>query len=895
MRHALIAILAALSFSAAAQPVGVDRVLRNIDFEERRLGNNEALPMHWVKVEAAGFPHYVNGHLASDQAHGGEYSFRFDLNGGSVVYRYEAKQISVNPNASYRIEAWVRTTVLEHARARVTGYLTDLDGHPLVSSVRHSELYTARITDEPWKKLSFDLTSLSPQAAYLIIELELLQPEIYAESSLGQHTLYPQDIHGSAWFDDVTVSQIPRVNLTTGHAGNLFRRGEPIELSMEIHDAFTDDLTVQMIVRDAAGKVVHQRSGIADMTAHGGKSLSRSQLLLPDLPAGWYEVAMSMSSQGQPLGVRSLNLVRLNDDAFTWSPDERFGLIATDLPFESWTELPGVLPYLGVGRVKLGVWSKTADAERINPEAFDIALGKLRELQIRPTACLLDLPPAINRKIDEHQGHNSNLDTRTPAASWMRLLKARDEDWHPPLEDLIARHATHLDRWQIGPDGSDLFVTRPGMREVYAKVYAEFASLIRKPDLAMPWPAWYELDRKLASTVAVTVPSSVLPHQLPLYMQDLRSTDAQNVSLTFQLLDRDKYGRDVQVRDMAQRIIYALSANADRIDLPHPFTTVAPAEGTDGDTTQQPQDLFPILRTVLTTLGHAKFVGRVPIADGIEAFLFDRSGQGILVLWDNGRAGTVRQLPINLGDSPRMMDLLGNEIPLVRPVNDPITGTVQLVVGPMPVFLTNIDGPLAQLRASVALDRPLIDSTSAAHMRHIRFKNTYPIHITGSFKLKAPARWSITPSIQDFALNPGEVFDREVSIEFPLSSPAGPRTIDAEFFVQSEKATKFTMPLAVKLGLTDLGMQTLALRDGPDVVIQQIIQNYSDKSLDYNAFAIFPGRARQERLVAALGPGQSTVKRYRFNDVTVPKGSMVRVGVKEIDGSRLLNDEIEVP
>ena len=892
---ALAIFVCLLTPGISAQPVGLTRVLRSIDFEERRLGNNEDTPMHWIKVEAPGFPHYVNARLSNDRARHGETSFRFDLNGGSLLYRYDPAQIKINSGASYRIEAWVRTTVLEHARARVTAYLTDIDHHPITASVRHSELYTAKSADDPWKPLTFDLTALSPDATNLVLELELLQPAVYAENSLGSRTLHPQEIHGSAWFDDITVSQVPRVNLSTGRPGNLFRRGEPIALSMEVYDAFTEDLAVQMFVRDAFGRTVFQRSGAADLSSNPAQSLRRMTIPVPEVPPGWYEVSMAMSSQGQSLGSRSLNFVRLADDSLATVSDNRFGLIATDLPFKSWRELPWILPYLGVGRVKLGVWSKIVDAEQIDPAAFDATLSRLRDLQIRPTACLLDLPPALLKKIDERQGRSRIFDEQAPAASWLRLLKAESDDWHPALEDLIARHATHLDRWQLGPDGSDAFVNLPGMRQVYSKVYAEFAALLRQPDLAMPWPAWYELDGNLPATVALSVPASILPHQLPLYMQELRGKEGHHLSLSLQLLDRERYGRDVQVRDMAQRIVYALSAGAERIDLPSPFTAVPAAEGTEGDAVQQPHDLFPVMRTLLTTLSQAKYIGHVPISEGIESFLFDRSGEGILVLWDTGRAAGLRELPLNLGNAPRMTDLYGNDVPLLRPANDPDTGTVQLVVGPMPVFLTNIDGPLAQLRSSVAIDRPLIESTSSAHPRKFRFKNAYPMHITGSFKLKAPKGWTITPSIQDFSLNPGETFEREISLEFPVSSTAGSRVIEAEFFVQADKATRFHMPLAVKLGLSDVGMQTMAIRDGKDVIIQQIIQNYSDRAIDYNAFAIFPGQARQERLVTDLGPGQSTVKRYRFNNATAAKGSTVRVGIKEIDGARVLNDEVEAP
>ena len=34
------------------------------------------------------------------------------------------------------------------------------------------------------------------------------------------------------------------------------------------------------------------------------------------------------------------------------------------------------------------------------------------------------------------------------------------------------------------------------------------------------------------------------------------------------------------------------------------------------------------------------------------------------------------------------------------------------------------------------------------------------------------------------------------------------------------------------LGLSDVGMQTIALRDGNDIIVQQMITNYSDKPIN---------------------------------------------------------------
>jgi hypothetical protein len=919
MRSLYLIFLVALAPALFAQPAQVSRVLKTLDFEERRLGNAEDLPMHFSKVEGAGLPHYVNGRLATDVARSGKFSFRFDLNGGSLVYRYDPGRIRVQVGAHYRVEAWARTTVLEHARARLSAYFATADGLPVRGTRRHSELLASKVGDSEWRRLSVELSADHADAASLVLELELLQPQFYAPTKLGKRTLFMQDIRGSAWFDDVTVSQVPRVTISTDRPGNVFRRGEPLRLSILVSDRFTDDLAAQLRVHDAAGEKVYQRTGALNIGAaeSPGPGQKRVAVVLPELPAGWYAAELVMTSRGQFVGEQRLELIQLADSAPLAPPDDRFGVIGTELPFEGWSELPDVLPLLSTGRVKLAVWSAAGDVEQMDPAAFDQMLVKLQERQIVPTACLVDLPPGIKEKLTERRRPSDAaqpLGTSAKGAAsadsiWPDLLKADKADWQPQLAQLIARHANHLDRWQLGADGSDDFVTIPAMREVYGMVYREFAALLHEPDLAMPWPAWYELDGQLPATVALSVPPSVLPHQLPLYIADVREKGrgtkregrgtrdegqggaATNLSLSLQLLDARQYGREVQIRDLAQRITYALAAEARRIDLPLPYAV----EKVGDSVVKRPGEMMLILRTLITALSGSTFKGKVPIAEGVEAFLFERHGQGILVLWDRGTTSGVKQLAVNLGERAAQMDLWGNVTPLLGTQGAGLSGTMQLAVGPMPTLLVDIDASAAMLRASVAIDRPLIESSFQAHSRRLRFVNPYKLAISGSVKLKAPAGWTINPSTHSFSLNPGESFDRELTIEFPYNSYAGAKTIEAQFTVQADRSTAFSVPLTLQLGLSDVGMQTLAIRDGADVVVIQTIQNYGDRPIDYSGFAIYPGAARQERLITNLGAGRTTIKRYRFTDVKVaPPETKIRVGVKELNGTRILNEEVEI-
>jgi len=212
----------------------------------------------------------------------------------------------------------------------------------------------------------------------------------------------------------------------------------------------------------------------------------------------------------------------------------------------------------------------------------------------------------------------------------------------------------------------------------------------------------------------------------------------------------------------------------------------------------------------------------------------------------------------------------------------------------MPILLTGIDVEAARLRASLVLDRPLIESTFDQHTRHLHFVNPFSQPIGGTLKLHAPKGWTLTPPSYSFTLNPGESFDHDLTIEFPYNTVAGVQTLQADFSVQADRHFTFSEPLSVTVGLSDLGTQCMAFRDGDDVVVQQMISNYGDKPINYTNFAAYPRRPRIERLVSTLRPGQTVVKKFRFTQVPPGETAKIRIGLKELDGNRILNDEVEI-
>ena len=196
----------------------------------------------------------------------------------------------------------------------------------------------------------------------------------------------------------------------------------------------------------------------------------------------------------------------------------------------------------------------------------------------------------------------------------------------------------------------------------------------------------YDLGPKLPATVALAIPSQVLPERIGLYLKDLLNpaiAKDHQFSISLELADA-RYGRDVVLRDLAQRVIYSLAAGANRIDLPLPFTV----EMRDGNPVEQPREEFLIERTLMRLLNTATFKGKTLIGDGVEALLFDRGGHAIMAVWSKGARQT-QMLNLNLGSDVMKVDLWGNATPLTKISGGPDT---KVEVGPMPFFLVGLMG-----------------------------------------------------------------------------------------------------------------------------------------------------------------------------------------------------------
>ena len=101
-----------------------------------------------------------------------------------------------------------------------------------------------------------------------------------------------------------------------------------------------------------------------------------------------------------------------------------------------------------------------ADVEQTDPAGFEHCLTIYTAWESHPLRACSAFRPSCESGA---MARGNRLSSRTP------------QDWRPQLAYLVSRHASQLDRWQLGADGTDAFVTDPKMRQLYALFYRELS------------------------------------------------------------------------------------------------------------------------------------------------------------------------------------------------------------------------------------------------------------------------------------------------------------------------------------------------------------------------------------------------------------------------------------
>ncbi len=877
-----------------------ERLVERFDFEEREKQNFEELPVHWFPIgrrrpdsdagfsrfklhqelmRRPGYPIYCDVRFDDREKTSGKNSLYLGLNGGSAGAFLEVGSVPVVPNSDYLITANVRTTVLEHARARLVAYFVDGKGQKIPESVSESPLTRS---DNRWDALSVSLRGDFGKAAWIGLEVQLLQPREQLTEPATKHQVVYEEVRGGAWFDDIAIWQLPHVMVETQSRVNIIRMPERPKLSLQVRDLSGRQLDAMVTIYDHAMKPV--------VTTHQpvGNGAPSAWKIIPELPGyGWYLVDLIVreprSTDVTPVARAQTAFLWLDDESLLSVTDAtKFSISAEDVSDEELDLLPMFFDRARVDSAIISAWSRHSTLYNLEDRQVRID-HVLQGMALRGRDVSLSLAP-----VPEDLARSLDIDPQSP----LMMLTKPQSAWMPYLAPTVLRHGQRVRHWQWGTTrDADLFYI-PDLPAVVAEAILELQSLAPQPTSVLPWQINQARRPEVSSEVsyALDVPASVAPAQISKYLEPWRESPVRPLRLTLRSPRADQVSHQARVIDLTERMLYAWEVGATGMTLDRPWATLV-----DRQTVIVPDPLVGVYTTVAHRLEGRRVVGHLPLGEGLECFILNGPAGGMLVAWNRAASDEDALIDMYLGPSPAVTDVWGNRVKVKL-----TDGRHRITLGKTPIFIDGIDPSLALFRASFKIDEPFIESTQTTHDRGITITNPWPRTISGSMLITQPTDWRVEPRKSFFSIAAGQSFTVPVQLSFPVSEVAGKKKLVARFDFQSDQHYVVDIAADFELGLKDVDFDADLLLEpnttgGSDAVVTQLITNNGNKAIALYTFANMAGFPRQERIVSRLKPGQSMVRRFRFVNGGNKPGSVIRVGLRESSGPAVLNKVVIVP
>lgn len=855
------------------------REVHRFDFEEATQGRL-VFPADFYRHLASdqGFPPFGDMRLSRASPAAGDWSFQFDLQGGSMTARVAPGVIPVLPLGDYVVNAMLRTVGLHNARARVVAWFTDQRGEPIVASRAQGELLR---TNGNWEQVTVPIYGEFAQATHLVVELQVLQPRQFGAQAWRAGAPQHDDVSGTVWFDDVTIWQLPRIELSTASPGNVILPSEPQTLRVFVADLTPEPLTAELEVVDLRGRSVLFQQFPAP---RGERALD---VELGRLSAGWYRAALRIRNQRGMVGESTLDLVILpaGDRRHPTRP-AMFGVAVPPLAAKHMRIVPELLRRLGAGAAQVSLNQETiTDTVNVDlPPELRQAIDEMLNEKVQLAFVLERLPEHIAVALDSAPTQILQLLARDPSA------------WQPYLERALISFGQQVRRWQAGATGSsDPFwlIDLPGL---YDRARASLGSLVPGPLVSLPWSAEQMLDDpSRIQGYSITVPHEVLPEAIAEYAKAWPLGNEPEVSVNLELLPVRDYGERQRAADLALRTLHGWRAGLPRMTIAAPWTL-------SGERRPQfmPEPTYAVWSTLSHQLDRRRFIGELPVGPGVTCWILEgaHSGDAALVAWNQAAPSDQAVIRALLAEGPvQVVDLFGNRETVAMG-----NGEHVIPLGPEPLFIEDIDLALTRFIAGFTILPGFVPAMHRVHELDVVITNPWDVVISGRVRLAATEGWQISPRTQDFTIRPGAQTRLPLNVVFDGSILAGPKQIEASIELMAEQKHSLRVRAALEVGLENIqvtpawSLARNAETGELDLIVTQYITNSGDQIMQLDAFLSAPGVSQRRRPIAGLAPGETVARIFQIqNGAALLSGKRIRCGVSDRDGAARLNQALDIP
>lgn len=919
--------------SEAARPSAAGRVVKLFTFEERETNPNP-VPRFWTRNQdqpdrpRPGFPRFNTIDLEDleDQPAATRGCVRLSTRGGSTSLLLDGGVIPVFKDADYLIGARVRTEGLEHGRAAIAVRFLDEKLRPIPASEHLSE---PTLSPGRWTNLSVHIRGEYPSAAFVQFELLLLQPDqLLARTSGaparsnpagpsaggrkidGSIELRKQDLAGSACFDDVSIVQLPRLELSTQSVTNIVAAPEQPTIQLLVRDLTGEALAGKLLLLDASGRTVDTRS----ISVGEGRSRTNWNPALPGY--GWYRAVLDMSNSLSRVGATYIDFAWLpprpqQNAAFEFRASgeaPRLWLLSSDVPGSTFPALANLSRDVRADGLSLPVW--TAD---LTPGMVGSRSAVLGPLVDAFRSERLDL--AFSLPVVPASATDPNA---IVAPDPWTLLVSQPALARPLLDEFLDAYGQTVQRWQVGWFNPRALPPRQAFQSGLDSIESTLSKLVPGPIVVVP-TTMEELTAASETPgfePAVYMPHDALPGFCALAVDAWKERGGADTSKRLLVALGTSPESQLDAADAAASLakravrVWASATKARTAPGPGPTVGLGLVEPWTVRSERQaqlmPRPELAAWRAVADRLGNRRFVCEFPIAGAGEAYLFtDRGGarnSGLLVLWNDASLPEQVKLQNYLGAGPiEIVDVFGNRSALNDPSRSPIS------ISSSPVFIEGVDAELLHFVAKFTIDPPLLSMTSPETQHSIQLTNTWPVPISGTLHLLEPGgmgssvrrdrTWRITPRTFGFALAPGESTGLPMSVSFGTAEEVGtkPFVFNVEL-AAGHSYEPFRVSARMELGLRDISFSVTATPRGNDVVLEATISNQSRSPLTLVMTAFPPEMPRQLVDVGEVMPGNQVIHRFTLRGLYPgQKGQRIPVSIADSEAGIRISRSVVIP
>lgn len=952
--------------ATVVRPDSAQRVVRVFDFEEQAT-NPTPVPFHFIRTQndptvprdRPGFPPWNAASLDYTQAYQGAGSVILPTQGGSTAIAVEPGVIPIFANADYLVRCWVQTTGLTRAGAAIEARLLNRAGMPIRGAVIRSEAVT---TSGRWTQLAVEVPGESDDAAFLQIELQLLQPEQAAipvagepPAPIDQHRIWPQDYSGSARFDNLSISQLPRIELQCTAPGGVVLAPEKPKLDLVVRDLTGEPLTLQLSLFDAQGRQIDSTQ------RQTGAGRTRTSWTPKISQFGWYRAVLEVLSGGQPAGQTSTDFIYLppspvasksdansHDSGKGPSPQrldaEKFGLVVQNMPDRIAGPLASLIRRIGPGAVTIPVWNRALTRASLSKELdktlplVDSVLSDWREVTL-----------SLSRVPDEVA-----VPLRLDAADPWSLLASDRKSWSEYLDTMLDKYGQVVRRWQIGSAGDDLAFWLPKLDANLASADAALSKLVPGPIVAVPWridrgvsaalmnPSADAPTRGPGTSLIAMVPQDSGPGDIELFASHWQksraaATETPELTLAIESPSGGASGPvDAPIQSaalVARRVAEAWAAFSPALNDPSQYkrppevrlSLIEPWVFAQGRRPRlMPAPELAAWRTAMDHLSGRTVVGEFPAGPGLRCFLLaprEATGTGAIVAWNESAPPDQSELRAFFGLSAlTQYDLFGNASSVRTESAAPTADRRPSIVAPThvvpltdsPVYIEGVDIELVRFIAGFRIDPAFIVSTDQVQEHSLVLSNPWSVAAEGQITIVQPGgfdpaqgvrdrRWTITPRSFRFSIAPGQTQKFPFGVSFSPSEDSGKRDFVAHVELAADRSYGvLQIATPVEIGLKGVRLELAVVapdsKSNPDdLLIEARIINTSAEPLNIELAAFASGFPRSKAGVAGLGTGAEAIRRFSYpGGRSKLKAQKIVVGLSIPDTGERLNRSVTI-